>query len=151
MKHEKYHIESNTAFLRFEFFSEGPKGRIKKQVIFKQTTHVSVYNLGFGDFNLETGEINDSIVTDNKDSQKVLATVASTIYKFFEKHPDCFVYATGSTVSRTRLYRIGISNNLDKIVNDFELFGFIDNGWEKFKKGRPYEAFLIKKNSIFDK
>ena len=38
--------------------------------------------MGFGDKDLATGDINDLVVTDNKDSQKVLATVAFTVYTF---------------------------------------------------------------------
>lgn len=151
MKHENYPTKADTSLLKFEFFSEGPKGKIKKRIIFRQTKNRSVFNLGFGDVDIETGEINDSVITDNKDSQKVLGTVASTIYKFFEKYADCYVFATGSTVSRTRLYQIGIANNLDKIKKDFELFGFIAGYWEEFEKGTNYEAFLIKKIGRFVK
>lgn len=103
-----------------------------------------VYNLGFGDVD-KNGEINDTVVSDNHDSQKVLATVALTVFKFYEKHPDCYVFVTGSTRARTRLYRIGVANNLDEIRNDFHVFGFIEETWETFEIGRDYEAFLIKR------
>ena len=70
-----------------------------------------------------------------------------TVVMFFENNPDKFVFATGSTESRTRLYRMGISNNLEEIRENFEVFGYQGNKWEIFAKGRDYEAFLIKKIS----
>jgi len=147
MKYEKYHIETSSSFLKFEFISKGPKGNIKKQVIFKQTDNPDVYNLGFGDIDPDTGEISDMAITNNNDSQKVLATVALTGLSFFEKHPGKFIFAIGSTKSRTRLYRIGLSTNLEEIQKDFEIFGYQGNSWESFEKERDYEAFHIRKKS----
>jgi hypothetical protein len=54
--------------------------------------------------------------------------------------------ATGSTNVRTRLYRMGITNNLAEITEDFVVYGFTDKGnWEEFEVGEDYEAFLITK------
>jgi hypothetical protein len=115
-------------------------------VVFKAfENNPTVFNIGFGDVDKD-GNINDLIITGNDDSQKVLATVSLTIIKFFEKYPECYVFATGSTKSRTRLYRIGISNNIKEIEEMFDVFGFIDNKWGKFEKGSNYEAFLISSN-----
>ncbi len=47
----------------FEFYSEGPKGRIKKIVRFKKLDIDNVYNLAFGDENPETGDIDDSVIS----------------------------------------------------------------------------------------
>jgi hypothetical protein len=145
MKYDKYYIEASPSLLKYEFFSDGPKGKIKKQVIFKAFEYnPTVYNLGFGDVG-EDGEINDTIVSDNRDSQKILATVALTVFKFYEKYPEAYVFVTGSTQARTRLYRIGLTNNLAEIRNDFHVFGLIDDAWEVFAKGRNYDAFLIER------
>jgi hypothetical protein len=75
----------------------------------------------------------------------VLSTVAMTVYDFFSKYPRAFVLAKGSTKSRTRLYQIGISNNLYIIEKDFNVYGFRKNSWEKFQSNCSYEAFLITK------
>jgi len=145
MEYDRYYIEASSSLLKFEFHSEGPKGKIKKQIVFKAfKDNPNVFNLGFGDVD-ETGEINDMVITNNHDSTKVLTTVALTVYKFYEKHPDSYVFITGSTKTRTRLYRIGITNNIDKIKNDFDVYGFIEKSWESFEKDCDYEAFLIKK------
>ena len=130
----------------YQFISEGPKGRIKKIVEYTETATKNVYNLGFGDYDETTNAINDLSVTNNGDSLKVLATVASTVYAFIEKHPTAFILATGSTNIRTRLYRMGITNNLAEITEDFVVYGFSDKGnWEEFEIGDDYEAFLITK------
>lgn len=77
----------------------------------------------------------------------MLATVASTVYAFTEKYPEAWIFATGSTTVRTRLYRMGITNNLAEIKVDFKVFGLIieQNKWEEFIVGEDYEAFLITK------
>jgi len=77
---------------------------------------------------------------------KVLSTVASTVYAFSEKHPNCWIVATGSTEARTRLYRMGITNNLAEISEDFHIFGYTDHKeWVEFEIGEDYEAFLVTK------
>ena len=130
----------------YEFVSEGPKGSIKKIVEYTETATENVYNLGFGDYDETTKSINDLSVTNNGDSLKVLATVASTVYAFIENHTNSYILATGSTNVRTRLYRMGITNNLAEIMEDFVVYGFTDKGnWEEFEVGEDYEAFLITK------
>ncbi len=81
-------------------------------VQYTETGTENIYNLAFGDFDEETNSINDISITNNGDSTKVLATVASTVYAFIEKHPNAWIFATGSTIVRTRLYRMGITNNI---------------------------------------
>ncbi len=125
---------------------------IKKVVEYTETSTENVYNLGFGDFDEATNSIDDLSITNNGDSLKVLATVASTVYAFMEKYPDAWIFATGSTVVRTRLYRMGIMNNLVEISEDFVVFGYNANGnWEQFVVGEDYDAFLLtKKDNNFE-
>ncbi len=143
MKFEKYQLESDRKLLLLEFTSIGPKGRIKKVVQYAETNLNNYYNLGFGDKDERTGEIDDIVITNNGDSQKILATVASTVYAFTDKYKDAMIYAKGSTNVRTRLYRIGITNDLLESRKDFHIFGLIDNQWHEFRKHSEYEAFLI--------
>jgi hypothetical protein len=145
MKYDKYPIEVAASLREFEFYSEGPKGIVKKQVIFEPFGDIpSIFNFGFGDID-HIGKINDLVVTDNRDGQKVLVTVANTLYRFFEMNPGCFVYAEGSTKARTRLYRMELSRHLPEIEKDFQILGYINNAWEPFKQNRDYKAFLVKK------
>jgi hypothetical protein len=146
MNKPKYLYKTEDQFVIFKFYSEGPKGRIAKIVEYTETATKGVFNLAFGDYDENTKTISDLTVTNNGDSLKVLATVASTVYAFFDKHPSTYVIATGSTNTRTRLYRMGITNNLAEIKEDFLVFGLSEKGnWEEFEVGEDYEAFLITK------
>lgn len=144
MKLDKYELKSGEQLEVFEFVSIGQKGKIPKIVQYSPTNYKDLYNLGFGDKNIETGEIDDIVISNNGDSEKVLATVVATLYAFIDKHKESMVYATGSTKSRTRLYRMGISKYLEEIKEDFEVYGELENGWEEFRKDVEYEAFLVK-------
>lgn len=143
----RYELKSDDSLTVFEFTSVGRKGEIPKIVQYSETNLKDFYNLGFGDKDLQTGEVDDSVISDNGDSQKVLATVAATVYAFTGKYPEAWIYATGSTKSRTRLYRIGLTNNLVEIIEDFELYGQREGAWQEFAKGVEYEAFLVRRRS----
>ena len=146
MKYPKYQYRSENLMNYYEFISEGPKGLIKKIVEYTETGTENVYNLGFADYDEKTKTTSDISVTNNEDSLKVLATVASTVYAFTQKNPKSWILATGSTKVRTRLYRMGITNNLAEITDDFKVFGLNSNGeWDKFIVGEDYEAFLLTK------
>lgn len=123
-----YFYKSEPDFKVFEFISEGPKGKIRKMVQYTKTNTTNVFNLAFGDFNAKTKTIDDIAVTNNGDSIKVLATVASTVYVFIEQYPEAWIFATGSTETRTRLYRMGITNNLAEIKELFAVFGLLKDG-----------------------
>ncbi|WP_158795807.1 hypothetical protein [Pedobacter sp. L105] len=146
MNKEYYHHYLAEDFYEYSFYSEGPKGRIKKSVIYtKIQDDPPVYNLAFGDFDNETKEINDKINTNNDDRDIVLATVANTINDFSNKYGNNFIFAAGSTPSRTRLYQIGIFGLWDEIEKDFYLWGYKEDNWREFQCNVNYEAFLIKK------
>ncbi|MBV4358590.1 DUF6934 family protein [Pinibacter aurantiacus] len=145
MKIDKYLLKSECSFIIFEFISEGPKGNIHKVIHFQKTNQPRVFNLAFGDKNLDTGDIDDLAISNNNDGEKVLATVVSAVYAFFEKHPDSFVYATGSTKSRTRLYRMGITKYYGEMVADFYLYGRTDDGFQEFELNKDYIGFLAQR------
>jgi hypothetical protein len=142
---EIYGYEFDSEFKIFEFESAGPKGIVKKVVQYTETNLHNFYNLGFGDKVTISNSIDDLVITNNGDSQKILATVAATLIVFTDRYPEAFVMATGSTAARTRLYRMGINNNLEEIENDFYIFGLKNDKWLKFQKNAAYEAFLVKR------
>ena len=145
MLDNRYHIDSSPNFLDFEFVSTGPKGAITKVVRYREINVKGIYNLGFGDKETGTNYINDLVVTNNNDSQQVLATVARTLYLFTDHYPDANVIATGSTAARTRLYRMGITTNLAAIEQDFGVLGLTDENWEPFRKSVTYHAFWVRR------
>jgi len=145
MKLDRYQLKAGKNLTTFEFISEGPRGRIPKVIQFTPTNYKDLYNLAFGDKNPGTEQIDDVVISNNGDSEQVLATVVATVYAFADKYPDTWIYATGSTKARTRLYRMGISKYLEEVKNDFVIFGQIHNEWEPFVKGTDYEAFVVKR------
>ncbi len=147
---EKYDYVINEMLLDYEFESDGPRGKIKKLVSFvpQNVGGTTYFNLGFGDLIVETGKINDLSVSDNKDTQKILATIAATVLEFTNHFPDMMVYARGSTPARTRLYQMGITANLTEIEPLLKVFGFINGKWQPFEKNVNYEAFLALRKKL---
>ena len=147
MREETYPLKSKGSATTFEFISEGPKGAIKKRVEYQQIIEdVDFYNLAFGDINAITGKIDDKVISDNGDTKKVLATVAATVFEFINKHPNAIIYVEGSNLARTRLYRMGISNNLEEINEHFIVSGLLrDDDWRIYQRNINYSAFLIRK------
>lgn len=141
---ERYQIENNINSIYFEFVSKGNKGSIVKVIKYTKINHDPlVYNLGFGDKNLSIDTIDDIAISNNGDTERVLATVAFTIYAFYEEYPDANVYLSGSTASRTRLYQINIAKFYDLISRDFVIYGELVTGFERFQKGVNYNGFFI--------
>ena len=145
MKLPKYPLASSDKLMTFEFTSEGQKGLIEKLVRFQETNVKNVYNLAFGDKDQITGDIDDEVVSNNGDSEKVLATVVATVYAFTDQYPNAWVYATGSTKARTRLYRMGITKFLTEVKEDFEILGETGGDWEVFKKNIEYDGFFVRR------
>jgi hypothetical protein len=130
----------------YEFFSDGPKGRIKKVVKFmKAQDDPIIFNLAFGDEDLLTGNVSDVIITDNKDTDIVLATVANTVNSFCDHFGNHYIYVEGSTPSRTRLYQMSISRIFAEISTDFDVYGLKDDELYRFELNVNYEAFLVKR------
>lgn len=145
MREETYQLKAKDSMMTFEFISEGPKGSIKKRIQYQKTGRINFYNLAFGDVDVETDDFDDTVVSDNNDMAKVLATVAETVSIFMDNYPRASVYAEGSTFVRTRLYRISISNHLEEINKRFEIQGLLKGiGWHLYEKNKNYSAFLIK-------
>ena len=69
MKLPRYEYATESDYKIFKFTSEGPKGSITKLVVYTETNKENVYNLAFGDYDEETGNIDDKSITDNKDSR----------------------------------------------------------------------------------
>ena len=80
--------EKKATVMRFRFTSIGPKGEVPKLVIYSKMRLKNYYNLSLGDKELDTDTIDDYVVTDNKDSQKVLTTVAFSVFTFTNSYPQ---------------------------------------------------------------
>lgn len=70
---------------------------------------------------------------------------------FTNRFPGEKIYFEGSTPSRTRRYQMIINKYWSKLDPLFTIFGYIeDKGFEKFRAGVNYEAFLAvrKKDNV---
>jgi hypothetical protein len=99
----KYQLKSGQQLSSYAFISEGPNGFIIKRIQFTLLNTEGVYNIAFGDKDPQSGEIDDLAISNNGNSEKVLATVVAAVYAFCDKHPESWIFITGSTQSRTRL------------------------------------------------
>ena len=83
MKYPKYNYATGEKLYSFFFESIGEKGIVKKMVQYKEMSTKGYFNLGFGDYNEQTNEIDDQVRTNNGDGQKVLATVIDILMFMF--------------------------------------------------------------------
>lgn len=144
MQEDSYQVKQSQQIYQYEFFSEGPKGRIRKVIQFQSTGGYSnLFNLAFGDWDEKRRTINDTVKSNNGDRQKILITIAQTVFTFMKIHPDAMVIAQGSTPSRTRLYQMGIAAFWNEIETNFDVHGLIGSQWEPFTEKRNYQAFLL--------
>ena len=139
---DKYPVISTNKHLAYEFLSEGPKGAIKKVVVFDEL-HPDLYNLAFGDWDETTQQLRDDTISNNADRDKILATVAHAVVDFMSHHPNARLYAEGVTKAKTRLYQMGINANWEEISQLFDINGFVNNKWESFQHNKNYDAFTL--------
>lgn len=145
MKYEVYNgIKITDDYSLFEFLSIGQNGTITKRIEFSPTEIPGVFNLSFGDVGAN-GEIDDTKVSDNGDRNKVLATVAFAVEIYLDKYPDRYIYFSGSTKERTRLYRMAIGLNLEELATKFEIYAELQNGIVPFQKNMEILALIIRK------
>src|SRR5687768_7548123 len=150
MNLERYPVKTIDDFKTFEFWSEGPKGRIRKIVKYETFDYFGRFNVMLGDWDEKTRIARDNVRSNNNDKDKVMATVAATVFQFMEYHPGAIIRAYGESAAKTRLYQMGINRHLFEIRNRFVIRGLFNNIWEHFESGKNYDAFeLIGKREIY--
>jgi hypothetical protein len=87
---------------KYAFVSVG-KSRIKKIVKFTPWHNPDIFDLSFGDI-MPDGRINDTVISNNGDTIKVLTTVIATVMDFLNGNSHALVSFTGSTPGRTAMY-----------------------------------------------
>ncbi len=149
MNLDRYECTAGPQFKSFSFQSIGPNGTIKKLIDYIDIPDVylpdgrSVVNLRLGDWDESSQQVDDLVVSNNHDREKVLATVASTIISFTESHGRIPVFAEGSSPARTRLYQMGINAHREAIESLFWVYGRIRGEWRLFESGINFDAFLV--------
>ncbi len=146
MKYDFYNdITASGRFEIFDFISSGSKSNILKRARFDFIEEPDTYNLAFGDL-LHNGRIDDYSISDNNDMAKILATIVFISKIFLKQYPERTIVFRGITAERTRLYRMAIGNNLNELLDFFEIYGVRKDGSiDYFIKNEEYFAFLAKK------
>ena len=128
MNLERYDYDRERTYKEYFFFSEGPNGQVLKVVRFDlvKTRPIHVYNLAFGDWDNEHDEIDYWSVTNNGDTEKVLATVAAIVLDFTDIFRRAVIRIEGGDDARTRLYQIRINKYLGEISEIFNVCGDLD-------------------------
>jgi hypothetical protein len=124
------------------------KGNIIKAVQFILIDSIEeIYSLGLGDRDPITNQIDDEVVTDNKDTRKVLGTIGEIGRQFLDSKPNAKIVFEGNSESKNRLYRMGINSVLGELNTKYSIFGFREQNltWERFNKKSDYIAFTISK------
>ena len=145
MEQPSYPFRKFKRELLFEFESVSDTKTIKKVIAYELVNESQmIFNLSLVDKD-ENGSVSDMVVSNNRDMEKVLATVIQTLPIFFAEFEGSRIYFSGSTPVRTRLYRIVIAKFYQYFEREYSIFGFVSQVAEPFEQGRNYEAFLISK------
>ena len=90
-------------------------------------------------------------ISDNGDTEKVLATVVMAVYLFTDENPSAYILAKGSTPARTRLYRRSITKYLEQAEMDFNIYGIVSpTESEFFIPNKEYEGFVIQRKKLYN-
>jgi len=134
-----------------------------------------LYNLGFGDYNIDDDEIDDQSNSNNGDVYPVFYTVLSTIPMFFVHKPEAVMMVQGSDNSneytekckptckkkcinnicrnlnrRIKAYRHYVNKNYEMLQKEYEFFGGLRIAGsriitEKYEVGKEYDSIFCKK------
>jgi hypothetical protein len=175
----EFEESKSTNGLQFFFISKGKQDIIKAiQYSFVQDLNGSkVYNLGFGDYDIECDTIIDNVNTNNGDAYKVFNTVLNTILIFFENFKNHMLIVQGSDGRpefienckktcnkncreecrnhnrRINIYRAYVDKNYKQLSLQYNFLGGIKNEvnmtfLEPYQCGKNYDAVLLSRKSL---
>jgi hypothetical protein len=151
-----------------------PSGNFKivEHSLIETRENRKVYNLGFGDYNAETGQVIDDEVFNRGDGRIVLNTVLLTIPLFFDQNPNDALIVQGSDSrddfpekcrltctkrctdncrkqhQRIRIYCNFLDKSFSSLVKKYIFFGLSDSkelDFEQYIPGNSYKSVLIYK------
>jgi hypothetical protein len=164
-------------WLTYLFLSEGKNQdedvfKIIQYEYAREFGHKSVFNLGFGDLDMATGEVNDEAMAGNGDVFKVFNTVLSTVPEFFNKYPGSILLVQGSDGReafeaacrvdcsrhcgerchnynrRMKTYCNYVTKKYDIFNDEFQFLGGMRNAdewfdFEYFVPGKIYDSIMV--------
>lgn len=128
---------------RFDFLSIGYTAT-HKAILYKETEIPFLYSLTLAEVQWD-GKLSTTINNSNADVKPTMATITKTIETFTAANPRAVIVFMGNTDAKTRLYRIAISRDLDKLLEKYVIWGIRnDNGKrELFEPNQPYQYFFV--------
>src|SRR5580704_10085006 len=82
------------------------------------------------------------------DRNKVLATVVDVVKSYTQKFPAHWVFFSGSTEERNRLYRMAVGLNIEELSSIFNIYGIENGAIVPFEKNKGISAFLVKRKIV---
>lgn len=161
--------------LEYSFISKGPRiiPKLIKYEISYSIKGLDYFNLGFGNYDVDTESIVDDVTDANGDARKVLKTVLSTIPLFFLAYPNAAISIRGSDSTpefvvkckasckrncggqcrkanrRLSLYQRELERNFLEYSNSYQFQGgFIHSGFpflQDFVPGNKYDIIVVTK------
>ena len=145
MNQPSYDVLTSEDRLHYEFISTGSKGSIRKVVEYTYMSQLNMWNLGFGDFDTTTEVVSDSVISNNGDGKKVMATVVKTLLDFFSQRPREIVIFTGSDERRTIVYKRIIHQHYVDFSDRLLIRGLTVEGIEEaIETSVDYIAFIVR-------
>lgn len=167
------------ASIKYIFVSNGESDVVKAIAYdyVQELRDSPLYNLGFGDYDIENDKIDDSVNTNNGDIYDVFHTVLSTVPQFFERNPNATMVVEGSDHSedfavkckdsckkrctdmcknlnrRIRTYRYYVDKNYNDLTLNYTFFGGTrtENGillHDNYEVGKEYDLVFCKRNVV---
>ena len=162
---------------RYLFISHGETNIIKavQYVYVFDYKGKRVYNLGFGDYDLQTDTISDDLTSNNGDTYRVFYTVLSTIPHFFSTFKNAMMLVRGSDSKkefpeicrlsckkkclpglcknahrRIIIYRNYVDKNFTMLSKEYKFYNGSINDENQltvatYTKGRFFKGILLKK------
>jgi hypothetical protein len=103
---DRYYYTADKTFMAYRFISNGPQGAIQKIAKFSLIDE-NLYNFGFGDLDPISGDISDTVVSDNKDVDITVDPALSS----FEGHP---FFEKKSKTAKQLFAKIGLPKGISK-------------------------------------
>lgn len=159
--------------IKFFFISKGVQEVVKliDYSFVGSMKEKKIFNLAFGDYNIESNYLDDHHTTENGDVYDVFYTVLNSISKFFNAYPDESMMIKGSDSGeeffeackvdckrgcdhickkqgrRINIYRAYINKHYDWLSHDYVFFGGLKQKVELYKQDGNYDTvFVVRKN-----
>jgi hypothetical protein len=134
----------------FRFVSEGSLGFITKEIHFAQLPDTGMYSIHLGDIK-QNGDFDSSVISNNGDRNRVLATVFRAIEVYTGRYPDRSILIGGLTRHRARLFRMAIGANWKRLSGAFTILERREGRFSPFRPDTDSTIFHWRRRKLSGK